>query len=552
MFQKKKFKKFIVSFAILLFLTLITFSFVSAQLIPEIKYPKIGTKEITATTTLGEYINYIFSFAIIVGVLITVGVLIYTGFLYLSSTGNPEQLGEAKSRIYAAFWGLIILLSSYLILNTVNPQLTIIRTTLESIERGVVLTDPTKTGPDREKVTEISIPNIQKLFGKTYLPTKIEIYGESRGQLKVKAFEKPNYKGDKTDWITSKLDNTGWTIKSLLVKGIGPGIYLHGPQEKELHLVTDLPNFHKVDDFDNKAETIEIKNLIVGTEKRTDFAAILHEDPYFKGQLRIFVPTIIESKELLQGTVSIQRVKNQVFGRDTTFDSSLVGKFVMFDVAPIRDKIYKVASVESSTELLLTTPIPPEISFTGVKMYLAKGTSGNIPPEYPVLNVRDKDEYGKVDGVSSAHVFQIGENENCQGIKLYAAPNFIVTENLPFCKITTEKTTMGVLDKDGNEVVSKETNFKLPILKPVDIKDVCGDKFWDDSVRSIEIDGKCLVVFFEHSASSDKFPGKQSEVFTKNDPDLSDNPSGKCKCLGGVFAWMCQPCPSTIAVYPIK
>lgn len=448
---------------VLLFLAFVGFSFVSAQLTPEVKYPKIGIKEITETTSLGEYISYIFSLAIIIGVLITIGVLIYGGFLYLSSTGNPEQLREAKDRIFAAFWGLAILFGSYLILNTVNPQLVIIRTKLERIERGVILTDPTKTDPDREKVTEISISDIQKTFGATYLPTKLEIWEGSRGQLKAMAFEKPNYEGGKTDWIFESKD-TGWSIKSLKVKGIGPGIYLHGPQDKELHLVTDLGDFRKVDDFNDKAEKIEIKNLIAGNEKKTDFAAILHTDSYFKGELRIF----IEERD--------------------------------------RDG----------------------------------GEIGNVPwdkPETPEKNeavapllLRSYDGYGKVFGASSAHIFQIGPKENCKKVILYKNPNFFD-------------------DPDDNNDVCEITN---PIYKPVDIEDAaaCGNG-WKDKTVSIEIDGKCLVVLLQHSTSAPGFPGKQSEVFTANDPDLTDNPIGQCKPMGGVLFWITEPCTSAIAIYPL-
>jgi hypothetical protein len=76
-------------------------------------------------TSLPEYVKYIFNFAILIIGLIALGMLIYAGVRYLTSAGDPEKLKGARSQILAAFLGLIILLSSYLILTNINPQLVV-------------------------------------------------------------------------------------------------------------------------------------------------------------------------------------------------------------------------------------------------------------------------------------------------------------------------------------------------------------------------------------------------------------------------------------------
>ncbi len=63
--------------------------------------------------------TYIISIA---GVIALVG-LIIGGVLYLTSAGDPEKLSKARKQILAAFLGIVILLSSYLILRTINPEL---------------------------------------------------------------------------------------------------------------------------------------------------------------------------------------------------------------------------------------------------------------------------------------------------------------------------------------------------------------------------------------------------------------------------------------------
>lgn len=49
--------------------------------------------------------------------------LIIGGIRYLTSAGEPEKLSKAKKQILAAFWGMIILLGSYIILYNINPNL---------------------------------------------------------------------------------------------------------------------------------------------------------------------------------------------------------------------------------------------------------------------------------------------------------------------------------------------------------------------------------------------------------------------------------------------
>ena len=68
---------------------------------------------------------YIFNFVIAIIGLIALGALIWSGIQYFTSAGNAETIKSAKGRIKSAFWGIIILLFSYLILTTINPQLII-------------------------------------------------------------------------------------------------------------------------------------------------------------------------------------------------------------------------------------------------------------------------------------------------------------------------------------------------------------------------------------------------------------------------------------------
>lgn len=122
--MKKTSKKVII---FLLFFFLIPFCFILAQGRKlEVKYPAVeGVRPETINFPLAEYVKYIFNFAILFVGLLVFLVLICSGIQYLTSAGKPDVLSSAKSRIKSAFLGILILLFSYLILITINPQLII-------------------------------------------------------------------------------------------------------------------------------------------------------------------------------------------------------------------------------------------------------------------------------------------------------------------------------------------------------------------------------------------------------------------------------------------
>ena len=95
----------------------------------ELVYPQIGGggKPVPKTVAFGlpKYIKYIFNLAVAFIGLIIFGALVYNGALYLTSAGSPQKMKDARDGIISAFFGGVLLLSSVLIFNTINPQLTI-------------------------------------------------------------------------------------------------------------------------------------------------------------------------------------------------------------------------------------------------------------------------------------------------------------------------------------------------------------------------------------------------------------------------------------------
>ena len=93
----------------------------------EIEYPKLPGVETPTTikTALPEYIRYFFTFSIMVAGILVFGVMVMGGIRYLTSAGAPTAMSDARDQITSGLLGAIIILASFLILNTINPQLVV-------------------------------------------------------------------------------------------------------------------------------------------------------------------------------------------------------------------------------------------------------------------------------------------------------------------------------------------------------------------------------------------------------------------------------------------
>lgn len=185
--------KLIIFFLLLLFLGV---NFVSAQAKElEIKYPGLpgGVKVPSTTeTAFPVYIKYIFNLVIMIAGVVAFGALVFGGIRYLTSGGSPSIQKDASGQIAAGFFSLIVLLSSYLILRTIDPQLVVFN--LPELEK---ITSPKIEPLPPEKVvfTFKEIPTgylIEKALEKEKLD-KVEIFSkqlmEKVGELKKMAEE---------------------------------------------------------------------------------------------------------------------------------------------------------------------------------------------------------------------------------------------------------------------------------------------------------------------------------------------------------------------------
>ena len=101
---------------------------VSAAAILEVSYPTVSGQTITAEIALPDYVKYLFNAGVFLGFFAVFISLLIAGVMYILSPAKPDLLADAKDRVSGAISGLLILVLTYLIITTINPQLSIFTT----------------------------------------------------------------------------------------------------------------------------------------------------------------------------------------------------------------------------------------------------------------------------------------------------------------------------------------------------------------------------------------------------------------------------------------
>ncbi|QQS60166.1 N-acetylmuramoyl-L-alanine amidase [Candidatus Falkowbacteria bacterium] len=104
---------------------------------PPIDFPKLSVKlpglnfdKAICTSTecsnnwLAEYIQALYQYGISVIAILAVITLMIAGVIWLTAAGNQQRVSEAKKWIGGSLMGVLIALTSYVVLNMVNPALT--------------------------------------------------------------------------------------------------------------------------------------------------------------------------------------------------------------------------------------------------------------------------------------------------------------------------------------------------------------------------------------------------------------------------------------------
>lgn len=99
----------------------------TAEKIVNVDFPcpdgSFGLGNCQPNDSIPNYLNNIYKFAVGIAGLLALGMIVAGGVYYTVSAGSSDKQKEAKDMITSALLGVGLLLGSYLILKTINPQI---------------------------------------------------------------------------------------------------------------------------------------------------------------------------------------------------------------------------------------------------------------------------------------------------------------------------------------------------------------------------------------------------------------------------------------------
>lgn len=278
---------------ILIFVLLFLFQFAYAL---ENTYPKILSYEITNKSEFVDYVSYAFAFLISISSVILIVVIMMAGIDFILAGGDVGKVSHAKKRIKDGFIGLLIVLFSYIILNTINPGIVIENPDLEKcVGGGVVITiEKPDENPKRMCIWETK----SKLIIDGTIKEDSTEWTFENGDLKEAwAFSEYDFKGTATllfqdndeyptpiDRDISEALHVPVNTKSIVILRKYPGLYLY---DNNNLLIKENPPFFinqtysDLGDFKDKA--VSYTFVQDRDNVNSHYEAILFEDVNFSG-----------------------------------------------------------------------------------------------------------------------------------------------------------------------------------------------------------------------------------------------------------------------------
>lgn len=94
-------------------------------------YPTLpGGLKLEDATSLTGIVAWLYVFFVMISGLAAFVMIVWGGVQWMSSQGNPAATGDAKDKIQKALLGLLLVLASFLILQIINPELTLLKNPL--------------------------------------------------------------------------------------------------------------------------------------------------------------------------------------------------------------------------------------------------------------------------------------------------------------------------------------------------------------------------------------------------------------------------------------
>jgi hypothetical protein len=98
-------------------------------------------------TALGVLVSKIYLYALGLAGLLAVCVSVWGGYVYMTSRGNAAQAQKGKEWILGGLTGMLLLFGAYILLNTINTDLTDFTVDVEGINKAPSTQTQTPAGP---------------------------------------------------------------------------------------------------------------------------------------------------------------------------------------------------------------------------------------------------------------------------------------------------------------------------------------------------------------------------------------------------------------------
>ena len=271
----------------------------------EATYPEILGYTINDKSEFVDYVSYAFSFLVSIGGVILVAVIIMAGIDFILAGGDSSKVSQAKKRIKDGFIGLIILLFSYLILNTINPAIIGIENPdLEKCYGGGIIITIEKPDQNPKKMCIWGTMSTINIDGEINPDLTEWMFKE--GELKeVWVFDDHDFKGNSiilfqdNDPINSEPLNPNpmpKNIKSIFILRKNPGLYLY--DKIDWGIETNPPLFVGLKDFSDLNNVYLYSNYSINYSDKTcsylliknkeneelNYGAVLFEDTNYSGK----------------------------------------------------------------------------------------------------------------------------------------------------------------------------------------------------------------------------------------------------------------------------
>jgi len=107
----------------ILFGAIISTLFLSKVVFAAIEWPSIGGVSLTNNSSFAEVVGYLYVFIAAIGVSVSVIVIIMAGIDFLIHGSNPSEISKARNKILGAILGILFLVSPYIIIKIINPDI---------------------------------------------------------------------------------------------------------------------------------------------------------------------------------------------------------------------------------------------------------------------------------------------------------------------------------------------------------------------------------------------------------------------------------------------